>query len=144
LAVLARLRAQVEDKGWADERLKVLLLEALALQVQGDQNQAVHQLRDALALAESAGFIRTFVDEGPPMAHLPPTTPAVPALHDSGCAPRQLCGFRGMATRRPSLTHGLALQTPVTSADRAASNAPCPPLIYKVNGTNWSREAAEN
>ncbi|HLV97542.1 MAG TPA: LuxR C-terminal-related transcriptional regulator [Ktedonobacterales bacterium] len=70
LAVLARLRVQVEARGWADERLKMLLLQALALQAQGEEEQAVSLLGDALALAEPGGFIRLFVDEGDPMAHL--------------------------------------------------------------------------
>ena len=72
-AALARLlpwRRQVEAKGWADERLKVMVLQAVALQAQGKQDQAVHLLCDALALAEPGGFIRLFVDEGPPMANL--------------------------------------------------------------------------
>ena len=72
-AALARLlpwRRQVEAKGWADERLKVMVLQAVALQAQGKQDQAVHLLCDALALAAPGGFIRLFVDEGPPMAHL--------------------------------------------------------------------------
>jgi LuxR family transcriptional regulator, maltose regulon positive regulatory protein len=70
LAVLAPWRGQVEAKEWADEWLKVLVLEALAFQAQGDQDQAVHLLLDALALAEPEGLIRLFVDEGRPMAHL--------------------------------------------------------------------------
>ena len=45
-------------------------VEAMALQAEGEQDQAVQRLSDALALAEPGGFIRTFVDEGPPMAHL--------------------------------------------------------------------------
>ena len=69
-AALAAWRVQVEARGWADERLKVLVLEALVLQAEGDQDQAVSLLVDALALAEPGGFIRLFVDEGPPMAHL--------------------------------------------------------------------------
>jgi ATP/maltotriose-dependent transcriptional regulator MalT len=70
LAVLETWRGQVEAKEWADERLKVLVLQALALQAQGARDKAVHVLLDALALAEPSGFIRTFVDEGAPMAHL--------------------------------------------------------------------------
>src|SRR5438270_2296999 len=70
LAVLGPLRRQVEAKGWADERLKVMVLQAVALHIHGDKDQAVHLLVDALALAAPAGFIRLFVDEGPPMAHL--------------------------------------------------------------------------
>ena len=70
LAVLEPWRQQVEAQGWEDERLKVLVLQALARQAQGKQDQALHLLFEALALAESGGFIRTFVDEGLPMAQL--------------------------------------------------------------------------
>jgi LuxR family maltose regulon positive regulatory protein len=70
LAALSSRREQVEAKGWADERLKVMVLETLALQAQGEQDQAVSLLLDVLTLAEPGGFIRTFVDEGRPMAHL--------------------------------------------------------------------------
>ena len=48
----------------------MLVLQALAIEAEGEQDQAVQVLLDALALAEPGGFIRTFVDEGPPMAHL--------------------------------------------------------------------------
>jgi LuxR family maltose regulon positive regulatory protein len=70
LAVLSRRLRQVEAKGWQDERLKVLVLQAVALQAQGEKDTAVHLLVDALALAAPGGFIRLFVDEGLPMAHL--------------------------------------------------------------------------
>ena len=70
LAVLEPWRRQVEAKGWADERLKVMVLQAVALHAHGEKDQAVQLLVDALALAEPGGFIRLFVDEGAPMAHL--------------------------------------------------------------------------
>jgi LuxR family maltose regulon positive regulatory protein len=70
LAVLEPWRQQVEAYKWEDERLKVLLLQALALQASGEQGTAVQLLGDALALAEPGGFVRSFVDEGLPMAHL--------------------------------------------------------------------------
>jgi LuxR family maltose regulon positive regulatory protein len=70
LTVLAPWREQVEARGWADERLKVTVLQTLALQAQGEQERAVDQLGEALALAEPGGCIRTFVDEGTPMARL--------------------------------------------------------------------------
>jgi ATP/maltotriose-dependent transcriptional regulator MalT len=70
LAALSPRREQVEAKGWQDERLKVMVLQAVALQAHGEQDKAVHLLCDALALAEPGGFIRLFVDEGRPMAHL--------------------------------------------------------------------------
>jgi LuxR family maltose regulon positive regulatory protein len=70
LAVLGPWREQVEARGWADERLKALVLEALALQAHGEQDLAVQVLGEALAMARPSGCIRTFVDEGAPMAHL--------------------------------------------------------------------------
>jgi LuxR family transcriptional regulator, maltose regulon positive regulatory protein len=70
LAVLVPFRRQVEAKGWADERLKVMVVEAVAHQAQGETDTAVQLLGEALALAEPGGCIRLFVDEGIPMAHL--------------------------------------------------------------------------
>ncbi|MCJ7700145.1 MAG: LuxR C-terminal-related transcriptional regulator, partial [Anaerolineales bacterium] len=70
LAVLRPLRQQVEAKDLEDERLKVMVLQAVALEAHGEKEQAVQLLGDALALAEPGGFIRIFVDEGPSMARL--------------------------------------------------------------------------
>ncbi len=70
LAVLEPYRQQMEGRGWADERLKAMILQAVALHANGEEDQAVQQLSNALALAEPAGFVRTFVDEGVPMARL--------------------------------------------------------------------------
>jgi LuxR family maltose regulon positive regulatory protein len=70
LAVLGPLRQQVEAKGWHDEQLKVIVLQALAHHAHGEKDQAVQLLAEALSLAEPGGFIRIFVDEGPPMAAL--------------------------------------------------------------------------
>jgi LuxR family maltose regulon positive regulatory protein len=70
LAALEPLRQQAEAKSWEDERLKVMVLQALAHHAHGEKDKAVQLLGDALALAESGGFIRIFVDEGRPMAQL--------------------------------------------------------------------------
>jgi len=69
-AVLEPLRQEMEARGWADELLKVLILQALALHAQGRGGEALKVLEEALILAEPGGHIRTFIDEGPPMAHL--------------------------------------------------------------------------
>jgi len=69
VAMLEPLRQQAEAKGWADEVLKVLVLQAVAHHAYGEKEQAL-VLGEALTLAEPGGFIRTFVDEGPPMAQL--------------------------------------------------------------------------
>jgi LuxR family transcriptional regulator, maltose regulon positive regulatory protein len=70
LAALEPLRQQAVAKGRANDILKVRVLQALALQAQGENEQAVQVLGDALALAEPGGFVRTFVDEGAQMAQL--------------------------------------------------------------------------
>jgi LuxR family maltose regulon positive regulatory protein len=57
----------MEAKGWQDERLKVMVLQAVAHHAHGEKDKAVHLVRDTLALAEPGGFIRIFVDEGAPM-----------------------------------------------------------------------------
>lgn len=68
--VLEALRQQAEAKGWQDERLKVMVLQSVAYDAQGEKEKAVELLGEALALAEPGGFIRLFIDEGAPMAHL--------------------------------------------------------------------------
>ena len=70
LAALEPLRQQMEAKGWEDERLKVMVLQAVALHAHGEKDEAAQLLGDTLALAEPGGFIRVFVDEGIPMAQL--------------------------------------------------------------------------
>ena len=42
----------------------------MALHTQGDLDEAIDVLERALMLAESEGYIRTFVDEGHPIAEL--------------------------------------------------------------------------
>ena len=50
--------------------IEILVLQALAHQAQGDIPAALVPLERALTLAEPEGYVRIFVDEGPPMAHL--------------------------------------------------------------------------
>ncbi|MBA3531650.1 MAG: LuxR family transcriptional regulator, partial [Ardenticatenales bacterium] len=70
LVTLETLRQQAEAKAWADERLNVMVLQALAHDALGEKEQALQRLGEVLALAKPGGFIRLFADEGPPMAHL--------------------------------------------------------------------------
>jgi LuxR family transcriptional regulator, maltose regulon positive regulatory protein len=70
LAVLEAFRRQMETKGWADECLKTMVIEAVALRAHGERGKAMQVLAEALALARPGGFVRLFVDEGAPMAHL--------------------------------------------------------------------------
>jgi len=70
LAVLEPLYEQAEEKGWEDERLKILVVKATAYQIQGEKDKAIETISTALSLAEPGGFIRLFLDEGMPMAQL--------------------------------------------------------------------------
>jgi LuxR family maltose regulon positive regulatory protein len=70
LAVLEPFRQQVEARGWDDERLRVMVLQAVAHHAHGEKDKAAQLLGEALALAEPGGFVRLFVDEGVPMAQL--------------------------------------------------------------------------
>jgi len=70
LVVLEQLRQHVETKNLQDERLRVMVLQALAYHTYGHKDKAVQLIGDALALAEPGGYIRLFVDEGVRMAQL--------------------------------------------------------------------------
>ena len=70
LALLEPIRGRMDAKCWHDERLKLMILQALSLQAQGNTDEALRHLGDALALAQPGGFVRIFVDEGPRMASL--------------------------------------------------------------------------
>ena len=70
LAMLEPFRQQMEAKGWVDEQLKAMVLQAVVHHVGGEKDKAVQLLGETLTLAEPGGFIRIFVDEGAPMAHL--------------------------------------------------------------------------
>ena len=70
LAVLEPWRRQAEARGWQSDLLGASILQAVALRTLGKTEEAVRLLADALALAEPGGYIRAFVDEGPPLARL--------------------------------------------------------------------------
>ena len=82
LAVLEPWRQHIEGKAWVDQRLEVMILQALALQAHGDADQAVQLLLEALAVAEPGGYIRSFADEGRPMADLLSAAAAHPRMAD--------------------------------------------------------------
>lgn len=70
LVILEHLRANMEVKGWADEQLKVKVLQALAIQAHGEKLKAAQIIADVLGMSEPGGFIRMFIDEGEPMREL--------------------------------------------------------------------------
>ena len=70
MTLLARLLAAAETGGRMGSVIEILLLQALAYAAQDTIPLAMAPLARALILAEPAGYVRLFVDEGAPMAQL--------------------------------------------------------------------------
>ncbi len=70
LGLLVRLLKTAEMGGRTGSVIEILTLQSIALQAQEDIDQALITLERALSLAEPEGYVRTFIDEGEPMAKL--------------------------------------------------------------------------
>ncbi|HEX8681382.1 MAG TPA: LuxR C-terminal-related transcriptional regulator, partial [Ardenticatenaceae bacterium] len=68
--LLERLLQAAEGGERTGSVIAILVLQALAHQMHGDIPAALVPLQRALMLAEPEGYVRIFVDEGPPMAQL--------------------------------------------------------------------------
>jgi len=68
--LLQRMLEAAKVGGNTTRVIEIMILQALAFQAGGDTSRAMNALERALTLAEPEGFIRIFVDEGPPMARL--------------------------------------------------------------------------
>ena len=76
---LERLLASDEAAGRTGNAISVLALQALAHWQSGNTEQAMRVLGRLLVLAEPEGYVRVFVDEGPPMQSLLATWLTSPA-----------------------------------------------------------------
>jgi len=70
VGLLKRLLKAAEEGGRKGSVIEILVLQAIAYHAQGDLPAAIKPLQKALTLAEPEGYVRIFVDEGPPMAQL--------------------------------------------------------------------------
>ena len=70
LRLLERLLQAAEAGGRMGSAIEILVLQALTHMALGSSPAAVSALARAQALAEPEGYVRIFVDEGPPMARL--------------------------------------------------------------------------
>jgi LuxR family transcriptional regulator, maltose regulon positive regulatory protein len=100
LDLLERLRGEAEATGRMGSVIKILALQVLAYEARGDEARAVATLERALKLAEPEGYIRTFLDEGTPMATL--LRCAVTKGISPNYASRLLEAFGITATRPPA------------------------------------------
>lgn len=98
LDLLEGLRGAAEATGRIGSTIKILALQALGYEARGDEARAVVALERSLKLAEPEGYVRTFLDEGTPMAALLRRAMANGVL--PGYASRLLEAF-GSPTERP-------------------------------------------
>jgi LuxR family maltose regulon positive regulatory protein len=70
IAHLISLAKQFEMVESIREFVNVVALQAVALQAIGDRDRALSALTPALSLAEPEGYVRSFIDEGEPVAEL--------------------------------------------------------------------------
>src|SRR5215213_8557047 len=70
LRVLDSLHEMTEVADGRSSVIRIFTLKALALRDKDEKNRAMDVMGRALALAEPEGYVRTFVDEGPPMTEL--------------------------------------------------------------------------
>ena len=70
VGLLERLLKAAEEGGRTGSVIEILVQQALAHEAEGDLDLALVPLERALTLAEPEGYVRIFVDEGPPMAAL--------------------------------------------------------------------------
>ena len=70
LALSERLLQKLDETNRAARVIEILALRALAYQGKKDMDQALAVLGKAFALAQPEGYVRTFLDEGEPMAKL--------------------------------------------------------------------------
>jgi LuxR family maltose regulon positive regulatory protein len=70
LRILENIEQGAEAGGRKGRLIEILILKSLALKTQGENDKAISSLAKALYLAEPEGYIRSFIDEGKPMAEL--------------------------------------------------------------------------
>jgi LuxR family maltose regulon positive regulatory protein len=68
--LLERLLAAAEEGGRTGSVIEILVLQALAHHARGNRPAALAALQRAVTLAEPEGYVRVFVDAGPPIASL--------------------------------------------------------------------------
>ncbi len=68
--LLDRLLEKSKSVGWNAKSIAILILRSLSYQLDGQRNRALSDLAEALTLAEPGGYLRIFLDEGQPLAHL--------------------------------------------------------------------------
>jgi LuxR family maltose regulon positive regulatory protein len=111
--------------------IELLVLKALAFQARGNVPLALAALERALALAEPEGYVRTFVDEGEPLARLLAAGMSRWSADNSAYAQRLLAAAgRPVPDDRSASPDGSARSVPSASARPQ-------PLIEPLSAREW-------
>jgi ATP/maltotriose-dependent transcriptional regulator MalT len=111
LALLERVRERSEAEGQMLDVLEALVLQSLVWQAQGHLQEALSALQEALTLAEPEGYVRLFVDEGPPMAEL-----LQQVVASSGASPYITSLLKALGASTPQQQEAEPAQTGASSA----------------------------
>ena len=133
LALLDRLLLAAEDGGRTGSLIEILVLQALALQSRRHMDAALVPLERALRLAEPEGYVRVFVDEGPPIASL------LQAARRHGIAPkyvRQLLASIGEPENRAPSEQGFIKVEPLSERELDVLRL----LASELDGPDIARE----
>jgi LuxR family maltose regulon positive regulatory protein len=101
LEILEPLLLYNENKSQMRRVIEILVLQAIAYQQLGGGEAARQTFFKALALAEPEGYVRTFVDEGQPVAQL--LTLAIASGHTPSYATYLLSALTGQSLPSPTL-----------------------------------------
>ena len=118
LRLLDRLLQDAEAKARVGSVLEILLLRALALQVQGDLTNALSTLERALTLAAPEGYVRLFVDEGAPLLALLRQAHARSRVPGYVASLLRVFGVQSVSEVPLSPDHPGALAEPLTDRER--------------------------
>ena len=111
--LLERLLRAAEEGQRTGSVIEILVQQALARQARGDVPAALASLQRALTLAEPEGYVRIFVDEGPPMASLLSSFLKQGAFAKQGAAAKQGIA-QGYVRRLLAAVNKTEDSTPVT------------------------------
>jgi LuxR family maltose regulon positive regulatory protein len=112
---MPRLETAIQQERWGNV-IELRLLTAMAHQMRSEEQEALTTLAEAVRLAQPEGHIRSFVDEGAPMATL------LSALRAS----KRAQGKSGNDATTRFLDRVLAAFTPDIAGDRHAAQLPPP------------------
>jgi LuxR family maltose regulon positive regulatory protein len=118
--------------------IEISVAQALAQQLRGDTAKALTSLMAALDLAEPEGYVRTFLDEGPPMAAL---LAAVDRQESSAYARRLLAALGATPDNQPAHPRATAgasanLKEPLSGREREVLRL----LDTELNGPEIARQ----